>query len=286
MESVYNAFSSTGDYARRDVLGYLGDISYLLDSGVKVALVYGDRDYACNWIGGEDVSLAINYTDSKQFRSAGYTPIQTNSSYVGGQVRQHGNFSFSRVFGKVDHQDHNPRQGLTLTTEAGHLVPAYQPETAYEIFMRAMTNRDIATGEQSTAENDSYSTTGTATIFQIKNEVPVPPAPTCYVRAFLSTCPDEQKLAVISGTAVVRAGIVVDNNTESLFNGSGSNSTGGRSTGSSSMGSDGAGSMSDGNETSTGGASPSAPSTATRSSLHVELSSFVLILAAGVLMVL
>ncbi len=82
------------------MLGYLEDIAYILDSGIKVALAYGDRDYACNWIGGEEVSLAINYTDSEKFRSAGYTPIQTNSSYVGGQVRQYGNFSFSRVYGK------------------------------------------------------------------------------------------------------------------------------------------------------------------------------------------
>lgn len=100
MDSVYSAFANIGDYARSDMLGYLEDIGYILDSGIKVTLVYGDRDYACNWIGGEAASLAINYTDSDQFRSAGYTPIQTNPSYTGGQVRQHGNFSFSRVYRK------------------------------------------------------------------------------------------------------------------------------------------------------------------------------------------
>lgn len=81
------------------MLGYLEDIAYVLDSGIKVALVYGDSDYACNWIGGEEVSLTINYTESNSFRLAGYAPIQTNSSYIGGQVRQYGNFSFSRVYG-------------------------------------------------------------------------------------------------------------------------------------------------------------------------------------------
>lgn len=91
------------------MLGYLEDIAYILDSGIKVALVYGDRDYACNWIGGEEVSLAINYTESDQFRSAGYAAIETNSSYVGGQVRQHGNFSFSRVFGKANAEKDRPR---------------------------------------------------------------------------------------------------------------------------------------------------------------------------------
>jgi carboxypeptidase C (cathepsin A) len=83
------------------MLGYLEDIAYILDSGIKVALVYGDRDYACPWLGGEEVSLAIDYTDSRGFRSAGYESIQTNSSYVGGSVRQYGNFSFSRVYGKL-----------------------------------------------------------------------------------------------------------------------------------------------------------------------------------------
>lgn len=34
----YNAFQSTGDYPRG---GFTEDIGYLLDNGVKVAMVYG-----------------------------------------------------------------------------------------------------------------------------------------------------------------------------------------------------------------------------------------------------
>lgn len=45
VNSVYYAFQSTGDYARG---GYLEDMAYILDNGVKIAMVYGDRDYACN----------------------------------------------------------------------------------------------------------------------------------------------------------------------------------------------------------------------------------------------
>lgn len=46
---VYDGFTNTGDYARRDIRGgQLADIAYLLDKGIKVALMYGDRDYACN----------------------------------------------------------------------------------------------------------------------------------------------------------------------------------------------------------------------------------------------
>ena len=42
MESVNQVFSKAGDNVRR---GYVEDMGFLLDSGVKVAMVYGDRDY-------------------------------------------------------------------------------------------------------------------------------------------------------------------------------------------------------------------------------------------------
>ena len=47
--AVASAFVATGDYARKDIRGgQLADIAYLLDRGVKVALIFGDRDYKCN----------------------------------------------------------------------------------------------------------------------------------------------------------------------------------------------------------------------------------------------
>ncbi|KAJ5134652.1 hypothetical protein N7448_000328 [Penicillium atrosanguineum] len=192
VDSVYVGFSSTGDYPRSDVHGYIDDIAYVLDSGIKVALVYGDRDYACNWIGGEDVSLLVNHKEADGFRDAGYTPLRTNKTYVGGQVRQHGNFSFTRVF------------------EAGHEVPAYQPETAYHIFYRALFNRDLATGKVDTARNKSYSTAGPDSTWTIKNEVPESPDPLCYILALEATCTDDQIASVVNGTAVIKDWIVMD----------------------------------------------------------------------------
>ena len=67
-------FRSTGDPACG---GLLEDIEFVLDRGVKVALVYGDRDFACSWIGGERVSLAIPYASKANFEAAGYEPIQS-----------------------------------------------------------------------------------------------------------------------------------------------------------------------------------------------------------------
>lgn len=192
IESVYQGFQSTGDYARADVRGYLDDIAYVLDSGIKVALVYGDRDYACDWIGGEDVSLSIQHAEADAFRAAGYAPLRTNSSYVGGQVRQHGNFSFTRVY------------------EAGHEVPAYQPQTAYEIFHRALFNRDLATGKVDTAKNGSYSTKGPTSTWQFKNQVPESPEPECYILALEATCTEDQIASVVNGTAVIRDYVLVE----------------------------------------------------------------------------
>lgn len=62
-------------------------------------------------IGGEAVSLAIEYENKDNFAAAGYTEILTNSDYVGGFVRQYGGFSFSRVF-EAGHQSTLPRAHL------------------------------------------------------------------------------------------------------------------------------------------------------------------------------
>jgi Serine carboxypeptidase len=180
--SVYAAFTKIGDSSRG---GLLEDIAAVLESGVKVALVYGDRDFACNWIGGENVSLNIPWSQQQKFSSAGYTDLQVNSSYVGGQTRQYGNLSFTRVY------------------ESGHEVPAYQPQTAYEIFRRVMNNLDVATGSVSTVGSDTvYVSQGPADTWAIKNKVPTPPPAECYILS-PATCTDDQLTALENGTAQV-----------------------------------------------------------------------------------
>ncbi|KAI9853762.1 MAG: hypothetical protein M1824_000912 [Vezdaea acicularis] len=203
INSVYYAFSSTGDYPRG---GFLEDLAYILESGIKVALFYGDRDYACNWIGGEAASLAVNYSGTAQFAAAGYADMVTNSTYNGGLTRQYGNFSFTRVF------------------ESGHEIPAYQPETAYRIFTRALFGMDIATGN--TSLTDNYTTTGPSDTFAIKNDVPPFPQPTCYVLS-PATCPDDVYAAVQDGSALVKNYIVEGNGTSSMAPSGTASSSGG-----------------------------------------------------------
>ena len=205
-DSPYFAFENTGDFARSTVNGgYLQDLAFILDSGIKLALIYGDRDYICNWLGGENVSLNVPYSQSQKFQDAGYANISTNASYIGGQVRQYGNFSFSRVF------------------QSGHEVPAYQPETAYQIFSRAIFGNDIATGTVSTNNNPKYATQGSSTTFQVKNQDLGSPSFQCYILALETTCTDDQIQSVLNGTGLVHDYILIDKNQTNLFPGIGNN---------------------------------------------------------------
>ncbi|KAI0406966.1 carboxypeptidase S1 [Xylaria palmicola] len=195
-EAVSNAFRGIGDYPRP---GWVNDLAFLLDNGIKVHLMYGDRDYACHWIGGEAVSLAINYTNTDKFHAAGYADIVVNDTYVGGQVRQYGNLSFSRVY------------------EAGHEIPSYQPETAYRLFHRALHNKDIATGTVDTAAQPDYGTTGPADTWAVQNANPEDPVHFCYLYDVGATCTDEQIESIRDGSAVIVSGILEDANSTKLF---------------------------------------------------------------------
>ncbi|KAI1462996.1 uncharacterized protein F4812DRAFT_464115 [Daldinia caldariorum] len=96
--TVGKAFSLTGDYARRDPNGYLKDIARLLDLGIQVAMIHGDRDFACNWIGGERVSPKPVTLLVVHVKKAGYADVTIDDSTPVGQVRQHNLFSFTRVY--------------------------------------------------------------------------------------------------------------------------------------------------------------------------------------------
>jgi hypothetical protein len=177
--TVANAFQSTNDMTHG---GFVEAVGYLLDHGVKVHMMYGDRDYACNWFGGEDASLAVPYSGSESFAEAGYAPLLTPDGYSG-LTRQYGNYSFSRVF------------------QAGHEIPSYQPEAAYAIFMRATFNTDIATGLLPI--QDDYSTLGPSEIRSVLNVAPERPEPRCYVIKPDSCTPDVWE-KVVAGKAIIK----------------------------------------------------------------------------------
>lgn len=200
---VQEGFISTGDTIRG---GGVEDLAYLLSLGIRVALIYGDADFICNWYGGEAVSLAIaaamvnvttpnneavdqsNY--ATDFPAAGYAFIATNQSYVGGEVRQYGNLSFSRIY------------------EAGHFVAFFQPETAFTVFTRIIEGTEIATGQF--IDLSSFSSNGSPNA-TVTDSVPPAPSQTCWLRSWNSTCSDADTAAMLAGKGVVSNGIFYQN---------------------------------------------------------------------------
>ncbi|KAM0806285.1 Alpha/Beta hydrolase protein [Usnea florida] len=184
--AVAQAFLQTGDYERGD---HIGEMAYLLSKGVRVALVYGDRDYICNWFGGEAISFSIaaQAAGYSPFYTAGYADIVINTTYVGGVVRQYGNLSFSRIY------------------DAGHLIPAYQPETAFTVFTRIISGTDISLGEA--ANLSTYTSNGTANATET-SKAPDQLEPTCWVRNIENTCTSDQKVMLQQGQGVIINGVL------------------------------------------------------------------------------
>jgi carboxypeptidase C (cathepsin A) len=203
---VQQGFISTGDTMRG---GQLDDLAYLLSGGVRVALMYGDADFICNWLGGQAISLEVAQLVrplpspgppgspghppapglnpyATAFPAAGYADIVVNSSYVGGAVRQFGNLSFSRIY------------------DAGHLMPYYQPETAFTVFTRIIQGTELSTGD--VIDLSTFGSEGPQNATHT-NKVPAQPAPTCWVRAWNSTCTTEDTEAMLAGNGIVANGI-------------------------------------------------------------------------------
>lgn len=186
--AITNAFLQTGDQQRGDQISQLG---YLLSLGVRVALIYGDRDYICNWLGGEAVSFAVAAQSPAYapFYTAGYASIVINSTYVGGMVRQYGNLSFSRIYA------------------AGHLVPAYQPETAFTVFSRVILGTDLSFGQP--VDLSTYQTNGTANA-TYTSKAPESAKPTCWIRNINNTCTNEQRDKIAKGEGAIVNGVLYD----------------------------------------------------------------------------
>jgi len=191
---VVDAFTATGDYERES---FVPAIAALLNSGVRVGLMYGDRDYICNWLGGEAISLAVAAQTSPQYASlfpaAGYAPIIVNGSYIGGAVRQYGNLSFSRIY------------------DAGHSVPAYQPETAFQVFARILMGTAISSGEA--IDISSYSSSGPLNASQT-NSLPASPSSTCYLRNIPETCTSDERQMIVENQGVIINGILYSSSSD------------------------------------------------------------------------
>ena len=125
------------------------------------------------------------------WNQAGYADIVVNSSYVGGAVRQFGNFSFSRIY------------------DAGHMVPYYQPETAFTVFTRIIDGTDLSTGEAINLSN--FTSSGPMNATHVNAATFKQPAPTCWIRDVADTCSIDQLKHMLLEDGIVAAGVYYSN---------------------------------------------------------------------------
>lgn len=85
----------------------------------------------------------------------------------------------------------------------------YQPETAYQIFNRVMSDVDVATGRLSTTGSPTYSTTGPASVFDIKSAMPDHPPAECYFWDIMETCTPTQTRMLNNGSAIMKDFIMI-----------------------------------------------------------------------------
>ena len=97
----------------------VGDI--LDKTDVEVLVYSGDKDWICNWRGGEAWTSAMRWTSHKEFNQQGYEKWSVNDQPAG-EMRQYGNLHFLRVY------------------DAGHMVPMDQPVNALAMLGRFLGN--------------------------------------------------------------------------------------------------------------------------------------------------
>lgn len=97
-------------------------VADMLDNTDIEVLVYsGDKDWICNWRGGEAWTAATKWAHKDEFNAAEYEKWMVNGE-AAGEMRQYGNLHFLRVY------------------EAGHMVPMDQPQNALEMVKRMIAN--------------------------------------------------------------------------------------------------------------------------------------------------
>jgi cathepsin A (carboxypeptidase C) len=85
-------------------LNMASKISAVLESGLNVLVYSGDKDWVCNWRGGEAWTNAVEWSGQSHFNTTSYKDWIVNGQ-AAGQLKKYNNLSFLRVY------------------NAGHMVP-------------------------------------------------------------------------------------------------------------------------------------------------------------------
>ncbi|OHF02094.1 serine carboxypeptidase [Colletotrichum orchidophilum] len=130
-QAPYDKFTSTGD-GQRSFLNKLQDIT---KKDVQVLIWAGDADFICNYIGNYNAAKKIG---GEEFEKAEMKDFNLNGKKMG-EYKNVKNLSWLRVH------------------EAGHEVPAYQPEVALEAFKQTMARKVKGNGNRLDRETHTVS---------------------------------------------------------------------------------------------------------------------------------
>ena len=86
-------------------------VTDLLNAGLDTLVYSGDKDFICNWRGGEKWTHEVDWSGRNDFQAADYADWSVGNK-AAGQLKTYKNLKFLRVF------------------DAGHMVPMNQPEAA------------------------------------------------------------------------------------------------------------------------------------------------------------
>ena len=94
------------------------EVTYLLENKVNVLVYSGDKDFICNWRGGEAWTNALQWSHGDEFINSSYVEWTDGTNKSQGQVKQVENLVFLKVY------------------DAGHMVPMDQPEAALNMLKK------------------------------------------------------------------------------------------------------------------------------------------------------
>jgi len=80
-------------------------VTDILNSDLDVLVYSGDKDFICNWRGGEAWTLGTEWPHQADFANTTYVDWKMEDGTVAGELREFKNFKFLRVH------------------DAGHMVP-------------------------------------------------------------------------------------------------------------------------------------------------------------------
>jgi len=97
-------------------------MTHILNEGLEVLVYSGDKDFICNWRGGEAWTEAVEWDHKDEFNAAEYQDWEANGVSAG-QLRSAQNLKFLRVY------------------DAGHMVPMNQPAVSLQMLQEFMVDK-------------------------------------------------------------------------------------------------------------------------------------------------